>query len=171
MLLFRHLAVSRLSTLNGRKQWMIYEDATAGRAISCSYCTPRPLWIMALSVVILRVCWALLKGRYWPAWIRLCGLPLSPLTAAAALSSLEEKVCCCIHFTHQECPQGCHYWSVLILSWTHSKDIITWCLSSWIEMKIYIYKYICTRTFVYLLNYPVFLIATIWDWFGAALDQ
>ncbi len=75
----------RLPILNSCKQWMIYEDGTAGRAISCSYCTPRPLWIMALSVVRPRVCWALLKGRYWPAWIRLCGQPLSPLTAAAAL--------------------------------------------------------------------------------------
>lgn len=66
-----------LSILNSCKQWMIYEDATAGRAISCSYCTPRPLWIMALSVVRPRVCRALLKRLYWPPGLRLCGRPES----------------------------------------------------------------------------------------------
>lgn len=40
-----------LSILDSCKWWMIYEDATAGRAISCSYYTPRSPWIMAFSVV------------------------------------------------------------------------------------------------------------------------
>ena len=147
--------------LNGCKWWMIYKDARAARAISCSYCTPRPLWIMALSVVTLRVYWALLKGRYWPAWIRLCGPSLSPLTAAAALLGLVEQVCCCIHFKHQECPQGCHYRRVLILPWTHSKNAIMWYLSSWIEMEISFLFCICAL--VQPLKYPASLMVTNWD--------